>query len=133
MSSVVTSKDEEVLNCELLCLTPSDLETCLLLARLVFESLCIEQVKYFLIVDLQEGAVYVHSFCSLGLFCLRKDFFNSSYCEANISCTRQLNLTSTLFTFTFFTLVALHSVRLARACLAVGEYSGVKSLNYFAY
>ena len=51
VGSIVTPEHKQVLDRELLCLTPANLETCLRFARL-FETLSIEQVKHFLVVDL---------------------------------------------------------------------------------
>jgi len=50
--SIIAAEDEQVLDRELLCFGPADLQTRLLHLGLPFELLCVQQVKHFLIVDL---------------------------------------------------------------------------------
>ena len=56
MFSIIAPKNEQILNSELLCLTPSNFEALIFSSNLFFELACIKQIVNFLIVNLQEGA-----------------------------------------------------------------------------
>ena len=115
MLSIVTSEHEQVLHCELLSLGPSQLQTGLLHFRFPLECLCIQKVKHFLIVDLQERAVDIHRLGFLSLLCLAEHLMNRAHCQPIVrpKITSYLHLASTFLPLALLVLVALHRVCLA--------------------
>ena len=54
MIGIVAPKNEKILNIMLLGFTPAHLKTCLLNLVPTLEGLCVEHIKYFFIIDLEE-------------------------------------------------------------------------------
>ena len=105
----------------------------MLLIISTLERLCIQQVKYFLVVDLQEACVDIDrlgSLCRLGLF---EHFSDGTNRETVLSdAATDLDFTSALLTFLLLVLVALHCVGLARAGLSVSENCCMEALDDLA-
>ena len=130
MISIVTTKDKEVLYSELLSLTPTDFQPCLLsLVIFTFKTLCIEQIINLLVVDLKERDIDIDSSCASSRLSLFKDFIYRSNSKTYFSNIAHLNLASSFFSLALLILVTLHRVSLARSCLSVCEYSRMKALN----
>ena len=113
MIGIVAPENEKVFDCELLCFAPAQLQTRLLNLVPSFKCLSIEHIEDFLVVNLQERAVNVDGFRASRSFSLRKDFSNSSDCQANIIYLGHLHFASSFLAFLLFVFVAFHSVCLA--------------------
>ena len=84
MVCVVAPENKQILDSKLLRLAPAQFKACLLNFALSFQCLSIEHVEDFLVVDLKERAVNIDSLSASGSLSLRKDFSDSSDCQANI-------------------------------------------------
>ena len=132
--SIIAAEDKKIFDCELLSLRPSDLETSSLLRVITaLEGLRIQQVKDFLVIDLQKACVDVDrlgSLCRLSLFEHLSDGANRETVLSDAA--TDLDFASALLTFLLLVLVALHCVGLARTGLPVSEYCCMEALDDLA-
>lgn len=135
MLRTVTLEHIKVLHCELFILVPPDPQTLVKGTALLslLEHACIEQVEYFLIVDLQEGTGDGYMFLFTEGFSLGEDLSYASECDTVLHTLLYHCLSRSLaLNLGFFILVALHGVGLPRACLTIGEDCSMKTFKYLA-
>lgn len=117
--SIITPKHEQVLNSELLCLGPTNLQPSLIHLAFAFQLLAVQQIKHLFVVDLQERTGNSHCFAFVAL-CLCKDFSDGSHGETNVHVLGNDWLDASAF-LGVFVFVAFHGVGLSGAGLAVCE------------
>lgn len=129
---VVAAENEEVFDCELFRFGPTNFEPSLQrLIVFVFQSVGVEQVVDFLVVNLQERGVDVDGFGALGSLSLRENLPDRPHSKANFPDVVHLDLAGPLVTFALLVLVTLHRVRLPRPCLPIREHRRVETLDDF--
>ena len=115
-------------------LTPTNLKTSLVqFAILILQSLGIQQVKDFLVVNLQERCIDVDCLRLFGGLSLCKHLFDSADCQSVLSkLVVDLDFAGSFLTFTLFILVTFHCEGLSGACLSIGKDCSVETLDNFA-
>jgi hypothetical protein len=125
---VVAPENKQILDSELVRFGPPDFEA-LLLLLVWLEGSLVEEVEYFLVVDLEEGDGDGDCFVFAGLRLIEQVVHCSDWNAA----VRAVNhhFASTVAIHLLPVLIALHWVRLAWACLSVREHSRVVAFNDF--
>lgn len=109
----IALENVQVLNSELVVLVPPDSQA-LLTPRLPFlEASAVEQIKDFLIVDLQEGARHSDVLFFLELLGLLEDLSDASNSDSIVQVLRDHSFPSSLVLLRLLILVALHREGLA--------------------
>lgn len=132
MLCVVAAELKQIFDGKLIALSPPYFEPSLLqlLCGGPFYCLRVEQVKYFFVVNLEEGAVNLNCLCFalLGLF---EYFSDCSHSQPNVteSCIR-IHFSCTFVALCLLVLVSFHSVCFSWASLAICEDSCMVSLDY---
>jgi hypothetical protein len=126
--SIVTPEYKQVFYSKLFGLAPPNLESQVFLPNLSFQSSFIQQIIYFLIIDLDKTNTY-RDVLILNLFCLSEDVFDSSNTQTCINVVT--NWLARTICFLFGVLVTLHCISFARTCLVVSKYRRVEARNDF--
>lgn len=139
MLSIITFKHEQVFNLKLVAFGPPDFQSFLNSARrLLLDFGCVQEVKYLLVIDLQEAAGDGDVLRLPRFFGLVEGLFNGSNGQPIIKIVcLNVNLAGPGIRIVQFgcliIFVTLHGIRLSRASLAICEYGSVKAIDHLGY